>query len=164
MNPGAAVEVVSVLRDEEPELAELLEFEEGKMGRVGPYLTGRDPPHRCRQASVAPGPHPVRTTKVRDARVGAYAGARKGNHVLGPYDPPRDLLYVPPEASFAGHGPRRDATRLLLPAAVGTGTLHLPQAGGFHPALVDQLPHLTAVALRPPAPRAASMASAKETP
>jgi hypothetical protein len=62
---------------------------------------------------------------------------------------------VPLEVSFAGHGIRRIAARLLLPAAIGFGTLHLPETGGFHPAFLDQLANLAAVDLRPLALRPA---------
>jgi hypothetical protein len=61
------VEVVGVLRDEEPELAEPLEFEERQVGCVGRYLTRRNPPPRCRQAGIAPRPHSLRAAKVGDA-------------------------------------------------------------------------------------------------
>src|SRR5215213_4163218 len=153
MDAGAAVEVVRILRDEEPEPAKQLELEERQVGRVGRYLTRRNPTFWCRQTGVAPRPHPLRAAKIGDARVGADTSAREGDHVLGPGDPPGDLPDVPLEGLFVGHGLRRIVARLLLPAAFDFGTLHLPQAGGFHPVLLDQFPHWAAVDLRPLAPR-----------
>jgi hypothetical protein len=41
---GATVEVIGVLRYEEPELAEPLELDEGKVGGVGLDLAQRDTP------------------------------------------------------------------------------------------------------------------------
>jgi hypothetical protein len=76
------VEVVGVLGDEKPEFAEPLELEECQMGGVGPYLIRWDAPPWGRKSSIAPRPNPLGTTKVGDARVGADAGASKGDDVL----------------------------------------------------------------------------------
>jgi hypothetical protein len=62
----AAMEVVGVLGDQEPELAEPLEFGEGEVGRVGLDLARRDPPPWRWKACVAPRPYPLRATKVGD--------------------------------------------------------------------------------------------------
>jgi hypothetical protein len=135
-----------VVRDEEPELAEPLEFEERQVGCVWRYLTRRNPPPWCRQAGIAPCPHPP--------------GPRKSGipeSVLMPA-PVKATMCSDPAIHWAiipmCRSRRRSsiivfaaATRLLLPAALGFGTLHLPQAGRFHPALLDQLPHLAAVTL-----------------
>jgi hypothetical protein len=97
------VEVVGVLRDEEPEFAKPLELEECQMGCVWRYFIRRNPPPWCGKSSVAPRPHPLRATKVGDARVGADACTRKGDQVTAFGDQPGDLLHVALEALLTGH-------------------------------------------------------------
>jgi hypothetical protein len=92
---GTAVEVIRVLGDEEPELAEPLQLDEGQVGCVGRDLARWNPPPRCRQSGVAPRPHPVGAAEVGDAGVGADARAREGDDVLGVDDPAGDLLDLP---------------------------------------------------------------------
>ncbi len=55
---------------------------------------GLTSPGATRQAGVAPRPHPVWTTKVGDAGVGADAGAREGDEVFAAHDPASDGLDV----------------------------------------------------------------------
>jgi hypothetical protein len=102
------VEVVGVLRDEEPELAEPLELDEGQVGCVGLDLARRDPPPWRWKACVASCPYTLGTTKVWDARVGADTRAREGDDILGPSDPPGDRLDVL-EALFVCHAIAREA-------------------------------------------------------
>src|SRR5215217_7087768 len=88
--------------------------------------------------------------------LGAGTSACESDDVLGPGNPPGDLPHVVLEGLFAAHNIRHiAASLLLLPAAFGFVTLHLPQAGRFHPAGLDQFAHLEAVDLRPFAPRPA---------
>jgi hypothetical protein len=65
------------------------------VGCVGCDLVTWNAPLWCRQAGVAPRPHPVGAAEVGDAGVGADASAREGDDVLGVYDPTRDLLDLP---------------------------------------------------------------------
>jgi hypothetical protein len=99
---GTAVEVVGVLGDEKLELAELLQLDEGEVGGVGHDPVARNAPLRCWQAGVTPRPYSVRAAEVGYARVGADAGTRKGDDVIGVDDPTRDLLDV----FLATHGRR----------------------------------------------------------
>jgi hypothetical protein len=100
------MEVIGVLRDEEPELAEPLELDEGQVGCVGLDPARRNPPPWRRQAGVAPRPHPVGAAKVGDARVGADARAREGDDMLALNDPASDLLDV----LFVSHDGCREVT------------------------------------------------------
>lgn len=85
---GTAVKVVRVLGDEELKPAQALELDERQVGYVGRDLVTWNPPPGCRQAGVAPRPHPIGAAKVGDARVGADARSREGDDVLGVDDPP----------------------------------------------------------------------------
>jgi hypothetical protein len=104
-----AVEVIGILRDEEPELAQPLELDEGQVGRVGFDPARRNPPPWRWQAGVAPRPHPLGAAKVGDAGVGADARAREGDDVLALNGPSSDRLDVFFESAFFGHGARREA-------------------------------------------------------
>jgi hypothetical protein len=95
---GAAVEVIGVLRYEEPELAEPLELDEGQVGWVGFDLARGDAPPRHRKSGVAPCPHAVGAAEVGDAGVGADARTREDYVVLALNDPPSDLPDVFVEA------------------------------------------------------------------
>jgi hypothetical protein len=99
------MKVIGVLRDEELEFAEPLELDEGQVGSIGRNLVWRDPPPRCWQSSIAPRPHPVGTTKVGNAGVGADACTRKGDKMLELHDPASNGLDVLSEVLF----PRHDA-------------------------------------------------------
>jgi|SRR5215217_2950425 hypothetical protein len=87
---GAAVEVIGVLRYEEPELAEPLELNEGKVGGVGLDLAQRDTPPWRGKSRVAPCPHAVGAAEVGDTGIGADTCAREGDDVLAFDDPPGD--------------------------------------------------------------------------
>ncbi len=92
---GTAVEVVRVLRDEELELTEALEFDEGEGGCVGRDPVAWNPPPWRGQAGVTPRPLPIGAAKVRDAGVSTNARAREGDDVLGVDDPAGDLFNLP---------------------------------------------------------------------
>jgi len=100
-----AMEVIGVLRDEEPELAEPLELDEGQVGCVGLDPARRNPPPWRRQAGVPTRPHPVGAAKVGDARVGADARACEGDDMLALSYPASDLLDV----LFVSHDGCREA-------------------------------------------------------
>ena len=82
VNAGLPMEVIRVLRNQELEFAELLERDQSQVRGVGPDLARGNTPSRRREAGVAPGPHPVGATEIRDAGVGADACAREGDQVL----------------------------------------------------------------------------------
>ena len=86
------MEVIRVLRDEEPQLAYPLELDEGEVGCVWLDLSRRDPPGWRWKACVTPRPHPIRSAKVGDARVGADARTREGDDVPTLGDPSSDSL------------------------------------------------------------------------
>src|SRR5262245_25239216 len=67
---------------EEPELAQLLQLGQGQVRGVGADLIGPYLPSRRGQAGVAAGPDTVGPAEVRDATIGADAGAREGDQVL----------------------------------------------------------------------------------
>jgi hypothetical protein len=85
-----AVQVVGVLRDEEPELAEPLEFDKGDVRRVRLDSVRRYSPAWRRKSRGASRPHPVGTAEVGYAGVGADARAREGDDVVALDDPPSD--------------------------------------------------------------------------
>jgi hypothetical protein len=99
---GATVEVIGVLRYEEPELAEPLELDEGKVGGVGLDLAQGYAPPRRRKSGVAPRPHALGAAKVGDAGVGADARAREDYGVLALGDPPSNRPDVFVEAIHVG--------------------------------------------------------------
>jgi hypothetical protein len=84
------MEVIGVLRDEKPELAQPLELDEGEVGRVRLDSARRYSPAWRRKSRGAPRPHPVGPTKVGDAGVGADTRPRKGYDVVALDNPPSD--------------------------------------------------------------------------
>jgi hypothetical protein len=130
-----AVEVVGVLRDEEPKLAESLELGEGQVGGVGPDLSRRNPSPWRRQPRIAPRPDPVGAAEGGDAGIGADASAGEGDGVLGLDDPSGDRLDVLLGGPVLGHNIRCEA-------AASSGEDNVSDVLARAPSINSTLPYL----------------------